>query len=56
MELYYIDSNYCRYLRSYDALVPYNEGDKKRPFIGVVIYIQMIAFFAPLTSPKRKHR
>ncbi len=56
MELYYIDSNYCRYLRSYDALVPYIYGDKKRPFIGVVIYIQMIAFFAPLTSPKRKHR
>ena len=56
MELYYIDSNYCRYLRSYDALVPYNEGDKKRPFVGVVIYIQAIAFFAPLTSPKPKHR
>lgn len=56
MELYYIDSGYCRYLRCYDALVPYNEGAKKRPFIGVLILIHTISFFAPLTSPKQKHR
>lgn len=56
MELYYIDSSYCHYLRCYDALVPYNEGVKKRPFIGVVIMIHSISFFAPLTSPKPKHR
>lgn len=56
MDLYYIDSSYCRYLRLYDALVPYNEGVKKRPFVGVVIMIHSIAFFAPLTSPKLKHR
>ncbi len=56
MELYDIDSEYCRFLRYYDALVPYNEGEKKRPFIGVVITVHSVAFFAPLTSPKQKHR
>lgn len=56
MELYDIDSEYCRFLRYYDALVPYNEGEKKRPFIGTVMIVRSVAFFAPLTSPKQKHR
>lgn len=55
MNLYDVDAQYCRYLRQYDKNVPYNEGSKKRPFIGVVITIHAVDFFAPLTSPKQKH-
>lgn len=56
MNLYHIDTRYCHYLRRFDEKVPYNEGRKKRPFIGIVITIHAVDFFAPLTSPKQKHR
>ena len=55
MNLYDVDAQYCRYLRQFDEKVPYNEGAKKRPFIGIVITIHAVDFFAPLTSPKQKH-
>lgn len=56
MDLYQIDAAYCQYLRQYDPLVPYNEGTKQRPFVGIAITIHAIDFYAPLTSPKPKHR
>lgn len=52
-----IDSNYCDYLRQFDSKVPYNRGIKDlRPFIGVLFVIENMEYFAPLSSPKPKHK
>ena len=52
-----IDSDYCDYLRKFDAKVMYNKSSKKlRPFIGVLFKIDKWKYFAPLSSPKPKHK
>ena len=52
-----IDSKYCDYLRKYDSKVPYNAGTKDlRPFIGVLFMVEKCEYFAPLSSPKEKHK
>lgn len=52
-----IDSNYCDYLRQFDSKVTYNRGIKDlRPFIGVLFVIENMEYFAPLSSPKPKHK
>jgi len=52
-----IDSKYCDYLRMFDSKVPYNAGSKElRPFIGVLFNIFDCEYFAPLSSPKPKHK
>lgn len=56
MELYKVDINYCNYLHYYEPKIPYIENEKEnRPFIGVVLNVNGKNFFAPLTSPKKKH-
>lgn len=51
-----VDSKYCDYLRKFDNKVSYNKDRKDlRPFIGVLFKIQKIEYFAPLSSPKKKH-
>lgn len=52
-----VDYKYCDYLRKYDRKVPYNKGDKEnRPFVGVLFEINNCQYFAPLSSPKEKHK
>lgn len=52
-----VDSKYCDFLRKYDNKVPYNAGSKElRPFIGVLFFIGECEYFAPLSSPKLKHK
>lgn len=52
-----VDSLYCDYLRKYDNRVSYNAGTKDlRPFIGVLFMIDKCEYFAPLSSPKPKHK
>ena len=52
-----IDYKYCEYLRKYDNKVSYNKGLKElRPFIGILFKIGKIEYFAPLSSPKPKHK
>ena len=52
-----IDSKYCNYLRKYDNKVVYNIGLKElRPFIGVLLIVNKCEYFAPLSSPKEKHK
>lgn len=51
-----VDTNYCNYLRKYDSKVPYNYDEKKdRPFVGVLFEVEKFKYFAPLSSPKKKH-
>ena len=52
-----IDYKYCDFLRKYDNKVPYNAGSKElRPFIGVLFMVGKCEYFAPLSSPKVKHK
>lgn len=52
-----IDSKYCDYLRNFDEKVIYNAFDKQlRPFIGVLFIVGKYEYFAPLSSPKEKHK
>ncbi len=51
-----VDYKYCDYLREFDERVPYNYGKKKlRPFIGILFKVGKVEYFAPLSSPKKKH-
>ena len=52
-----VDSIYCDYLRKFDNKVSYNAGNKSlRPFIGVLFMVENCEYFAPLSSPKEKHK
>lgn len=52
-----VDSEYCDYLRRFDNKVMYNKNEKKlRPFIGILFEIDNYEYFAPLSSPKEKHK
>lgn len=52
-----VDSHYCDFLRTFDFKVSYNAGFKElRPFIGVLFKINDCEYFAPLSSPKVKHK
>lgn len=51
-----LDTKYCDYLRQFDNKVPYNYGKKElRPFVGVLFKVSDFMYFAPLSSPKKKH-
>lgn len=54
LKFYNIDNKYINYLYQFDNKVPYNKK-LKRPYIGIVIEINKIKYFAPLFSPKKSH-
>lgn len=52
-----VNVNYCDYLRKFDNRVVYNKDKKElRPFIGVLFKVKDFEYFAPLLSPKKKHK
>ena len=52
-----IDSDYWYYLRRFDKRVCFNAGVKDlRPFIGVLFIVEGHEYYAPLSSPKPKHK
>ena len=52
-----VNSDYCDHLRKYDNKVSYNKFEKElRPFIGILFKIDTCEYFAPLSSPKPKHK
>ena len=52
-----VDFDYCDYLRKFDNKVAYNKNEKElRPFIGILFKIDACDYFAPLSSPKPKHK
>ena len=55
LNFYIIDDNYIKYLSQFDKHIAYNKNEK-RPYIGVVIIIEEHYYFAPLFSPKPKHK
>lgn len=56
LQFYCVDAEYCDFLRKVDTCVPFTFEEKStRPFIGVLIHVNHMDYFAPLTSPKPKH-
>ena len=55
LNFYIIDDNYINYLSQFDKHIAYNKN-QKRPYIGVVIVVEGHFYFAPLFSPKPKHK
>ena len=49
----YINENYLNYLKKYDVKVP---EKKNRIYIGALLRINNKEYFAPLSSPKEKHK
>ena len=51
-----VDADYCDYLRKSDPCVPYTMDKKSnRPFVGILLKIHGMSYYAPLSSPKAKH-
>lgn len=56
LNFYLVNSRYCDYLREYDKCVPYTMDKKSsRPFVGILLKVNGISYYAPLSSPKPKH-
>ena len=52
-----VNTEYCEYLRQFDYRVLYNKNEKEnRPFVGILFEINSCEYFAPLSSPKPKHK
>lgn len=54
MDFYHIKDEYIDFLRQYDHIVPDNKHES-RPYLGIIIQIDDIKYYAPFTSPKPKH-
>lgn len=54
LKFYNIDDKYIAYLYNFDNKVPFNKNSK-RPYIGIVLEINGIKYFAPMFSPKQQH-
>ncbi len=55
LNFYIIDNDYITYLSQFDKHIAYNKN-QKRPYIGVLIIVEGHYYFAPLFSPKPKHK
>lgn len=56
LSFYTVSSAYCDFLRKTDPCVPFTMDSKSvRPFVGIVFSINGFQYYAPLTSPKKKH-
>ena len=54
IKFYIISEKYIEYLSKFDNHVSWNKN-QKRPYIGVVLEIKNILYFAPLYSYKKKY-
>ncbi|MBR1454129.1 MAG: type III toxin-antitoxin system ToxN/AbiQ family toxin [Lachnospiraceae bacterium] len=57
LKIYTVDTDYNDYLMQFDINVKLNSGDKEnRPYIGVLFEINKLKYFAPMASPRPKHK
>lgn len=54
LKLYRISDQYIRFLKSRDLRVQDNK-DRRRPYVGVVLYVGDHRYFVPMESPKPNH-
>jgi hypothetical protein F3_02061 len=55
LNFYTINDNYINYISDFDKHIAYNKN-QTRPYVGVIIIIESYFYFAPLFSPKVKHK
>lgn len=54
LRIYRIDDKYIRFLKSRDYRVQSNKN-KRRPYVGVVLFVGSYQYFVPMESPKPNH-
>ena len=54
LKLYRISDKYIRFLKGVDVRVQDNK-DRRRPYVGVVLYVGSFRYFVPMESPKPNH-
>ena len=55
--LYRVNEEYSKYIYESNNKVMRNfESKTKRPYVGIVLEINNINYFAPMSSPKEKHK
>lgn len=55
MDIYNIKDTYIEFIRTYDNRVADNKNES-RPYIGIILLIGNIKYYAPFTEFKRKRR
>lgn len=55
MKFYHIKDDYINFLRQFDSRVSQNKNET-RPYVGIVLEIGSIKYYAPFSSPKLKHK
>lgn len=55
LRIYRVEDKYIRFLKSRDYKVQDNK-DKRRPYVGVVLYVGSFKYFVPMESPKPNHK
>lgn len=55
---YKVDYEYIKFLHSYDDEVYFNSfyKDRTKPFLGIMVGMNGLNYFIPLSSAKEKHR
>lgn len=54
LRIYRIDDKYIHFLKSRDPRVQHNK-ERRRPYVGIVLYVGSYRYFVPLESPKPNH-
>ena len=55
MKFYHIKDDFIAYLQKFDTKVAENKN-QTRPYVGVVLEINSVNYYAPFSSPKPKHK
>ena len=56
MDWYVVDKEYINYLKQFDSKVGYVEyGSKLKLHLGIVMKVQSLDYYVPISSPKSKH-
>ena len=55
MKFYHIKDDFIAYLQKFDTKVAENKN-QTRPYVGVVLEINSVKYYAPFSSPKPKHK
>ena len=55
MKFYNIKDDFIAFLRQFDSKVAENKN-QTRPYVGIVLEVNSIKYYAPFPSPKAKHK
>lgn len=56
LKFYVLDKDYYNFLVNGMTIMNINDNKSHRPFVGIVFSIDNVDYYAPLTSPKPKHK